>query len=56
MSAGPEMLEFFTGVENELKCRLSFQSGYSQGIFIDQGNLFYGDALLGGGIQDKLHG
>jgi 23S rRNA (cytosine1962-C5)-methyltransferase len=27
---------FFTGLENGLKCRLSFQSGYSQGIFIDQ--------------------
>lgn len=34
--SGPKMPEFFTGVENKLKCRLSFQSGYSQGIFIDQ--------------------
>lgn len=34
--SGPEMPEFFTGLENGLSCRLSFQSGYSQGIFIDQ--------------------
>ncbi len=34
--SGPEMPEFFTGKENGLQCRLSFQSGYSQGIFIDQ--------------------
>lgn len=34
--SGPAMPEFFTGMENGLKCRLSFQSGYSQGIFIDQ--------------------
>ncbi|MFT6242581.1 MAG: 23S rRNA (cytosine1962-C5)-methyltransferase [Akkermansiaceae bacterium] len=34
--SGSKMPEFFTGVENGLKCRLSFQSGYSQGIFIDQ--------------------
>lgn len=34
--SGPEMPEYFTGVENGLKARLSFQSGYSQGIFIDQ--------------------
>lgn len=33
---GPEMPEFFTGRENGLTARLSFQSGYSQGIFIDQ--------------------
>jgi len=33
---GPEMPEFFTGKENGLHCRLSFQSGYSQGIFLDQ--------------------
>ncbi len=34
--SGPEMPEFFIGKENGLNCRLSFQSGYSQGIFIDQ--------------------
>lgn len=34
--SGPKTPEFFTGHENGLKCRLSFQSGYSQGIFIDQ--------------------
>ncbi len=34
--SGPEMPESFTGLENGLQCRLSFQSGYSQGIFIDQ--------------------
>ena len=34
--SGPGMPKFFTGLENGLKCRLSFQSGYSQGIFIDQ--------------------
>lgn len=34
--SGPEMPEFFLGLENGLKSRLSFQSGYSQGIFIDQ--------------------
>ncbi len=34
--SGPEMPQFFTGKENGLTCRLSFQSGYSQGIFIDQ--------------------
>jgi 23S rRNA (cytosine1962-C5)-methyltransferase len=33
---GPEVPEFFTGLENGLTARLSFQSGYSQGIFIDQ--------------------
>jgi 23S rRNA (cytosine1962-C5)-methyltransferase len=33
---GEELPEFFTGLENGLKCRLSFKSGYSQGIFIDQ--------------------
>ena len=32
----PELPEFFTGKENGLISRLSFQSGYSQGIFIDQ--------------------
>jgi len=35
---GEELPEFFTGLENRLKCRLSFKSGYSQGIFIDQRN------------------
>ena len=34
--SGPELPEFFTGKENGLISRLSFQSGYSQGIFIDQ--------------------
>ncbi len=34
--SGPEIPGFFTGMENGLKCRLSFQSGYSQGIFLDQ--------------------
>ena len=34
--AGPEMPEYFEGKENGLTCRLSFQSGYSQGIFLDQ--------------------
>ena len=34
--SGPELREFFTGKENGLISRLSFQSGYSQGIFIDQ--------------------
>jgi 23S rRNA (cytosine1962-C5)-methyltransferase len=34
--SGPQMPQFFTGIENGLKCRLSFQSGYSQGIFLDQ--------------------
>jgi len=34
--SGPKMPHFFTGKENGLTCRLSFQSGYSQGIFIDQ--------------------
>ncbi len=34
--SGPKMPEYFTGTENGLKCRLSFESGYSQGIFIDQ--------------------
>ena len=33
---GPEVPEFFPGMENGLTARLSFQSGYSQGIFIDQ--------------------
>lgn len=33
---GPTVPEFFTGLENGLKARLSFSSGYSQGIFIDQ--------------------
>ena len=33
---GEETPEFFTGIENGLKCRLSFHSGYSQGIFLDQ--------------------
>lgn len=33
---GEETTEFFTGIENGLKCRLSFDSGYSQGIFLDQ--------------------
>ncbi len=33
---GPELPEFFTGKENGLIARLSFKSGYSQGIFIDQ--------------------
>ena len=33
---GEEAPEFFTGLENGLKARLSFQSGYSQGIFLDQ--------------------
>ena len=35
---GEELPEFFTGLENGLKCRLSFKSGYSQGVFIDQRN------------------
>jgi 23S rRNA (cytosine1962-C5)-methyltransferase len=35
---GEELPEFFNGLENGLKCRLSFKSGYSQGIFIDQRN------------------
>lgn len=35
---GVEAPEFFTGLENGLKVRLSFQSGYSQGIFLDQRN------------------
>jgi 23S rRNA (cytosine1962-C5)-methyltransferase len=34
--SGDEMPQFFFGHENGLKSRLSFQSGYSQGIFIDQ--------------------
>jgi len=34
--SGDEMPKFFLGLENGLKSRLSFQSGYSQGIFIDQ--------------------
>lgn len=34
--SGPKIPEFFEGRENGLACRLSFQSGYSQGIFIDQ--------------------
>jgi len=34
--SGPELPGFFTGKENGLISRLSFQSGYSQGIFIDQ--------------------
>lgn len=34
--SGPQMPQFFTGKENGLQCRLSFASGYSQGIFIDQ--------------------
>lgn len=34
--SGPETPEFFTGIENGLNCRLSFNSGYSQGIFLDQ--------------------
>ena len=33
---GPEVPEFFTGLEHGLTASLSFQSGYSQGIFIDQ--------------------
>lgn len=33
---GPEVPESFSGLENGLSARLSFQSGYSQGIFIDQ--------------------
>lgn len=33
---GPTVPEFFTGLENGLEARLSFSSGYSQGIFIDQ--------------------
>jgi len=33
---GKAMPEYFTGKENGLKCRLSFESGYSQGIFLDQ--------------------
>ena len=35
---GEELPEFFFGLENGLRCRLSFKSGYSQGIFIDQRN------------------
>lgn len=35
---GEKLPEFFSGLENGLKCRLSFKSGYSQGIFIDQRN------------------
>ena len=34
--SGPKTPETFTGLENGLKCQLSFHSGYSQGIFIDQ--------------------
>lgn len=34
--SGPLMPQFFLGVENNLNCRLSFDSGYSQGVFIDQ--------------------
>jgi 23S rRNA (cytosine1962-C5)-methyltransferase len=33
---GEEAPEYFEGLENGLKMRLSFQSGYSQGIFLDQ--------------------
>ncbi len=33
---GTIMPEYFTGTENGVHCRLSFQSGYSQGIFLDQ--------------------
>ena len=33
---GEEAPEYFAGLENGLKMRLSFQSGYSQGIFLDQ--------------------
>lgn len=33
---GENAPEFFVGVENGLKSRLSFQSGYSQGLFLDQ--------------------
>lgn len=36
--AGPKTPEFFSGIENDLTCRLSFYSGYSQGIFLDQRN------------------
>jgi len=35
---GKEMPEYFTGRESGLTSRLSFQSGYSQGIFLDQRN------------------
>lgn len=34
--SGEQLPEYFTGLENGLKCKLSFESGYSQGIFIDQ--------------------
>jgi len=33
---GKQAPEHFSGLENGLKARLSFQSGYSQGIFLDQ--------------------
>ena len=33
---GPKVSDYFSGLENGLSARLSFQSGYSQGIFIDQ--------------------
>lgn len=36
--SGPETPEFFTAIENSLTARLSFHSGYSQGIFLDQRN------------------
>lgn len=35
---GTETPAFFTGIENNLICRLSFHSGYSQGLFLDQRN------------------
>lgn len=34
--AGPEVTEPFVMMENELRLEISFQSGYSQGIFLDQ--------------------
>lgn len=33
---GSKVSNYFSGLENGLSARLSFQSGYSQGIFIDQ--------------------
>lgn len=33
---GEKLPEFFNGLENGLRCRVSFENGYSQGIFIDQ--------------------
>ena len=35
---GPEVPASFTARENGIACEISFQSGYSQGIFLDQRN------------------